>query len=83
MLGKIEDRRKRECQKMSGYIALLTMDMNLNKLWEIVKDRKGWSAAVMGPQRFGCNLVTEQHVSSGISRFVISERHLSIVFKHN
>ena len=26
----------------------LTMDMNLSKLWEIVKDRETWRAAVHG-----------------------------------
>ena len=37
------------------------MDMNLNKLQEIVKDREAWLAAVHGvAKRVGHNLVTEQ-----------------------
>ena len=36
------------------------MDMSLNELQEIVKDREAWYAAVHGPQRAGQDLVTEQ-----------------------
>ena len=37
-----------------------SMDKNLVKLQEIVKDRKAWHAAVHGGHRVGRNLVTEQ-----------------------
>ena len=39
------------------------VDMNLNKLQEMMKDREAWLAAVMGLQRVGDNLVTgkQQH----------------------
>ena len=49
MLGKIEGRRRRKQQRVRWLDGIIdSMDMNLSKLWEIVKDREAWHDKIYG-----------------------------------
>ena len=52
MLGKIEGKRRKGCQRMSLRDSIThSMDINLSKPWEIVEDRKSGVLLSMGLQR--------------------------------
>jgi len=53
MPGKIEGMRRRGWQRMRSLNVINSMDMNLGKLWDMMRDREAWHAAVHGVAKNG------------------------------
>ena len=93
MLGKIEDRRRRGHQKVRWLDGITdAVNMNLGKLWEMVRDREAWRAAFLGVAKTGwlnndsntCYTYTCLHIqiiSVELSEFIPSVTSLQIMKK--
>ena len=66
MLGKVEGKRRREWQRMMRWLDSVTdsMDMNMSKLWEMVKDKEAWRSVVHGVTKSQKQLSDEQLLGS-------------------
>ena len=65
MLGKIGVRRRREQQRMRWLDSITdSMNMNLSKLWEMLKDRESCYAAVHGATKSQTQLGNQAHPGS-------------------
>ena len=80
MLGKIESKRRRGWQRMRWLDGIMdSMDLILSKLWEIVKDREAWLAAVHGVTKSWTRLSDWTELKPLLS---VVEKCLHITDKH-
>ena len=88
MLGKIEGRRRSGQQMIRWLNSIMdSMSMSLSKLWDIVKDRETWHAALHGLQRVRKYLSTEQQFQQQHGWFMLkygrSQLNIAKQLSHN
>ena len=72
MLGKTEGKRRGGQRTRWLHSIIDSMDVNLGKPWETMRDREAWLAAVHGLQTASHNLVTEQQTTDLSFKIIIT-----------
>ena len=72
ILGKVEGRRRRGQQRIDGITD--SMEMSLSKLWDMVKDREAWRAAVYEVAK------SQTRLSNGTTDYFVIQLKLSFTF---